>query len=422
MRLALFCSFFVIPRMGVAEQTVPMSPALLLEQGHFEMSILGDVDRAVATYARVHEHPESGQRTKAEAALGLAECHHLLGNELTAWFYYQELTGEEMPFPFLFETAIAGKLSLLIDLTENEGAFPAEALHYLGDVLIGIDGALRNEESKRADALIKEALTLTASLRELADAFPEENALRRMSRDLQQVRKDIGEGRFEEPHALLNERPFYRAFLQREALADTDEVFGYALEKLDRVALALNDENPIKAMEELRKVEAYLEPLWPWPKAVQLRGERFAYAGKLRSHLESLDRAIAKGALNDARKMMDAFCKEQFEDGGMVHWHLASLDEDLANPDVLPHYAAAFLCLEGVASQVELKEEGAELMNEAIARAQRLVEEQKHTSEEYGAETFLEMLRDVQGLVERGDTKALTDLFEDPDGESQGEH
>ena len=393
----------------------PPSARELLERGIRQETILADIDAAIRSYQDALGHEKLGPLTKLEATFRLAECQETLGNSLVAWVGYHEastFTGLTNALP---EEALAAKVSLEIDLAEDNEDYDSTNIHHLGDLFLGLEGALTHSESSRALDLIESFQSPLSLLLEEAETFPDHRLLTQIQTDLTSIGDFIDSNNPTSGLTLLKESPYHQAFVSREALSAEDEVFGYALERLDNVVRALNEGSVIRAETQLQSVKAYLAPLSPWPRPADLHGTRHGYFRKLEALLAKLESAIVKDQLAEARQSIDDFTSEQAKDGGMVHWHLEdALVLDFANPDVLPYFAAANLHVEAVADSLS-KDAPAEAkahLTSAIQVTQQLLTNQTNTSDESGAARFLEILKEMAEMLDSSRIDALLKMIE----------
>ncbi len=384
----------------------PPTPRDLLERGIRQEVITADIDAAIISYKDALAHKDIGPHTKLEATLRLAECQEILGNHLSAWIGYDVVAGTSSALSSLPTDALISKVSLLVSIAEEETAYDATTIHYVGDLLIGLEGALVNSEKTRALAIIVKTAPAIELLLDQAETFPDHRLLEKMQTNLAAIAGQIDSGQMPAALSALKESPFHKPFVTREALSDEDEVFGYALGRLDKVAHALAQGQDIRAAEALRAVSTYLAPLIPWPKQDDVNGTRHTYCASIAKLLTNLESAIIKGHLAEARLILDNFASKQAESGGMVHWHLeGNLGIQAVNPDILPHFGAAILHLESMLSAIEINasDRVKRHLKNAIMVAQKLNHLQANTSDESNTAEFLDTLQAMAALVDEED-------------------
>ena len=271
---------------------VPPTPRELLERGIRQEVITADIDAAVLCYKDALAHKDIGPRTELEATFRLAECQEMLGNHLSAWMGYEVASSTSSTLSSLPTEALISKVSLLISIAEEQTDYDGTSIHYLGDLLIGLEGALLNTEKSRARAIIAKTASPMATLLDQAETFPDHRLLKRMQTSLATISNQIDSDQLSAALSTLKASFYHRAFVTREALSDEDEVFGHALERLDKVARALAQGQDILAAQELRSVSDYLAPLIPWPKHDDEDGTRHQYCATITQLLTNLESTI----------------------------------------------------------------------------------------------------------------------------------
>jgi len=407
--------FFAMLTTISTTSAAPSTPRELLERGIRQEVIAADITAAANSYKEALAHKDIGPRTKLEATFRLAECQELLGNYLSAWIGYEEVASSSSALSPLPAEALLSEVGLLISIAENETAYDPTSIHYLGDLIIGVEGALVHAEKSRALAIIAKAATPITTLLNQAEDFPDHRLLESMQADMASIAAQVSDDQIAAALSTLRASPYHKPFVTREALSDEDEVFGYAIERLDQVARALAQGQDIRAAEELRSVSTYLAPLIPWPKEDDVNGTRHQYCATLAKLLTELESAIVKDQLSEARQLLDTFASDQAKSGGMVHWHLeGTLGIDIVNPEILPNYAAATLHLEAMLSAIDnnAPDEAKRHLTSAISVAEKLHTMQTNTSDEYGTKDFLESLQAVATLADAGDYAEVRSLLE----------
>ncbi len=405
----------LLPVLPVARADTP-SPALLLERGIFQETALADFEQAIRTYESARRHPQEAPRTAIEATFRLAECHDTLENPLTAWVYYDQVTQAEHAPPALLGLAQEAQMHLVIEIAENNTFYSAELIHYLGDLILGIDGALRQSEADRAQRLLTKTESPLSKLREEArrKSKADRELIGRIQEDTSRLQQWVAQGALDTASAHFVAQPHFAAFVNRQALSSEDEVFGYALEHLDEVIRALNEGKSVVAHQELDALKLYLQPLDPWPADFLQDPDISRYVSQLIKLTEALEKPILRNVLGTARLMVDDFTKIHAK-MPMPHWHIDRKTlVAFINPDVLPHYAMATVLLDKMVAALKADdtETAQERLEEAIRRIDDLRKLKAGTSDEPAAQDYHDELSEVSQLLKKGKTDRILSRFE----------
>ncbi len=394
------------------------SPAVLLEQAIFQETVLADLEQAIETYHEVRAHPDAGLLTQLESTYRSAECHDLLGNTFAAWFAFEEVERAEANVPDLATLALEQQVILQMSLAENETDYDAIQAHYLGDLLLLLDGALRHRD-ERATSLVPLIDETVTALRDQAASTADEEALIRIRNVSVRLLGMIRRGEWEQAQVQLSGEAFFQAIAAREALSDEDEIFGYALEMLDEVVRSLNRGEKPKAEERLKVLQRYLEPLRPWPLEAA-DDEVVTYSERLGKLVDQLETHLtSQDADNEIWDALESFFGEQAASGGMAHFHVdESILEEFYTSTVLPHVGGIMLLLEQFAERIDAEElvPAVDSLEQAVQRGEALAQITEGTSDQLPVERLVESLKAMQSLARQEDWKAVRDQFERVEG------
>lgn len=243
-----------------AQQASPL-PAVTLERALYLETMEGDSETASQLYVSVFSDKRTGARTRAESALMAAECFDTLDELLLAKFYYEFLIHDEKRFSYLSTRADDGLYELTDYLMEDSGNIAAKDFQWIGDLLIGLEGALKREKTSLASGLIEELVSALQGLRDAHAELQDQRFIDAMSALAADLSRAMDTDSPTAAMKRLLSDPHVRVFRQRTHFAESDEVFSPALVNFDKIAEALIQQHVERTISRCDNLLSYLEPL-----------------------------------------------------------------------------------------------------------------------------------------------------------------
>ena len=285
---------------------------MMLEEGIYRQSTLGDFEWALESFQSILRHPKVGKRTQGQALIQMAQCYDGLGEALTAMLRYREV-GES--HPELKDSALEREAEILARLLEDEEFLDSLDVRHLGNLLIGLRGAIAHRERPRGDALIKSAIEVLASMQSTVEQGPDTQVIQDQLLALNKLKADPSKN-------LLQAFPLLEPLTDRPTEDDSAFVFAFALTDIDAVASALIAEDMETAEAKLTALEHFLKPITRLPERMDAR----LYGQLLLDGLANVKQSLKKADFPAARVAVDQLWQRQYEGGGMHPFDCESIE------------------------------------------------------------------------------------------------
>lgn len=368
-------------------------PRLMLEEGIYRQSTLGDYERALESYQRILRHPKVGKRTQGQALVQMAQCYDGLGEALTAMQRYRAVAKSH---PRLKDSALERESEVLVSLLEDEEFLDAVDVRHLGNLLIGLQGAIAHQERARGEALMGNATEVLASMQSTLEDGPDTAVIQDQLLAMKKLQSDP-------TMTALQAFPLVEALTKRPKQDDSASVFAFALVDFDSVARALNADDSQTAETELTSLERYLKPITRLPERMDAR----VYGQLLLDGIAAIRQQLAQSDFSAARAAMDQLWQRQYDEGGMHPFDCESMEWN--NQDSVSYLAVMEYLLWRV---------GQTLRNDRLLKAKALLSDALTVAVEFSsvaAGTFdedlalleLAALRDMQKALNSGNVESV---------------
>ncbi|MEM7383654.1 MAG: hypothetical protein AAF514_01805, partial [Verrucomicrobiota bacterium] len=215
-------------------------PILLLENALAADTATAQPEKLMALYRRVLDHPKAGPRTRAQAHFFLAELHESLGHLLSARRHFLALETHLPLIPELKQRCLFSLQDIAILIAEEDcESIAAHEYHFLCDLFLGLDGALRQKEKERGLELTDRLQTVLLEANRKEEPA-DSRLLTEVHKTVTRINRDLANDAFDSALNHLSAGEI-QVFVNPPAYADDDELFSHVFIQLATLTRALNN-------------------------------------------------------------------------------------------------------------------------------------------------------------------------------------
>lgn len=394
------------------QQPQQASPVVTLERALFLETIKGDPEAASRLYVSVFSDERTGARTRAESALLAAECFDLLDELLLAKFHYEFLVHDDKRFDHLSTRADAGLFALTTYLMEDSGTVAAKDFQWIGDLFIGLEGALKLGNQPAASSLMEELATALRKLQDDHEGAQDQGFIDNTLALVADLKRAIDKGATADALNTLGLDRNIRVFRQRMHFAESDEVFSQGLVSFDKIAEAMHQQHAERTIFRCDNLLSYLEPLRELTESSRRERE---LAQRFIDAVALIRESARNGSWDEAWRAWLGF-RRDCSDNEPVHFHLGEfLGKQLADFSFYPQFALVadrFLFAENAA-----KSGNSDAVKEALEHNHGLLERMQsradRTSDEAAITVYQDIVAAMTAAHEEGGLEAVLPLLEE---------